>query len=815
MYRIIKVVRYFLIKRRLINMKVWKKVFSVVISAVMLTCSVSAVNMNTVFAEDALVDSVAGSDFEYSYLDDGTIEITKWTGSISGSVKLPETVDSKTVSSIGRFAFYNKYITSVSLPETLVSIGEYAFSGCSSLREITIPDSVTTMQANVFAGCENLKKATFSKKLKAVPEWAFAYCSSLTEIEVPESVSKIGNGAFIECSDLKSITVLNNSCDIYSNGDTISSTATIYGYSGSSAQKYALDYGRNFIELSSSTTTTTTTATTTTTKQTTSTTVSITTTTTTTPQTNAKFKNGSNNWQFPNSRNNFGDSYYMNNKYWNALLDGLSNREKEIMKDEVKNAYWGGSCYGMAVTSILSCYDILKPSVYQKNAQVLHDISAPPSDEVKSLINYYYAIQMTDVIQQEVCKNFYNDNEKEKLQSLISCLEDGSPTLLCYHGLFPSIFGYSWGGHAVVAYGVEYGNYTYNGKKYDGKVITYDNNAVDYYDDYCLYFSTSNWSWCIPNYELDSEYNYFNDSDYNALLGFITDDLSYINYHGYLNGVSKTKSDNYIAVLRSAALSNGYSLTKAKYSNGIWNNSITSEDEIKRFSSIADSDFEKCDVVFALKDADAGYIMKTKDNENLDLSLSYESSYLSAKAESASSVKFSREGCIEVSGKDMDYSLKIISDYGNMVNDWYAFSVTGNDADNVTFEKADNGYILKADDMTNVLAQGYDDYCVADITFSTNYDEVYLYEIDKYTIGVAVDTDNNGTYETIISKSNKGVVGDINNDKVFNIADVVILQRWLLNDGTNIVNWEYADLCHDRKLDVFDLCLMKHMLISQ
>ena len=149
-------------------MKAWKKVFSVVISAVMLTCSVSAVNMNTVFAEDALVDSVAGSDFEYSYLDDGTIEITKWTGSISGIVKIPETVDSKTVSSIGRFAFYNKYITSVSLPETLVSIGEYAFSGCSSLREITIPDSVTTMQANVVAGCENLKQATFSKKLKAM-----------------------------------------------------------------------------------------------------------------------------------------------------------------------------------------------------------------------------------------------------------------------------------------------------------------------------------------------------------------------------------------------------------------------------------------------------------------------------------------------------------------------------------------------------------------------------------------------------------------------------------------------------------------------
>lgn len=110
-------------------------------------------------------------------------------------------------------------------------------------------------------------------------------------------------------------------------------------------------------------------------------------------------------------------------------------------------------------------------------------------------------MQFTDVIQQEICRNFYSDDEKAKIQMLLECLEDGSPTLLCFHGYF---FGYAWGGHAVVAY--------------DGKVFIYDNNRVDYDDEFCLYFNSDIGAWTIPYYYLDSEYG--------SLLGMITDDLS-------------------------------------------------------------------------------------------------------------------------------------------------------------------------------------------------------------------------------------------------------------------------------------------------
>ena len=59
------------------------------------------------------------------------------------------------------------------------------------------------------------------------------------------------------------------------------------------------------------------------------------------------------------------------------------------------------------------------------------------------------------------------------------------------------------------------------------------------------------------------------------------------------------------------------------------------------------------------------------------------------------------------------------------------------------------------------------------------------------------------------------IKGDINADGEFNVADVVLLQKWLLAvPDTHLANWKAADFCQDDKLNVFDLCLMKRELIS-
>ena len=61
----------------------------------------------------------------------------------------------------------------------------------------------------------------------------------------------------------------------------------------------------------------------------------------------------------------------------------------------------------------------------------------------------------------------------------------------------------------------------------------------------------------------------------------------------------------------------------------------------------------------------------------------------------------------------------------------------------------------------------------------------------------------------------KTVIGDVNADGTFSIADVVLLQKWLLAvPNVTLPNWKAADLCEDGRLDVFDLCMMKRLLLN-
>jgi hypothetical protein len=76
-------------------------------------------------------------------------------------------------------------------------------------------------------------------------------------------------------------------------------------------------------------------------------------------------------------------------------------------------------------------------------------------------------------------------------------------------------------------------------------------------------------------------------------------------------------------------------------------------------------------------------------------------------------------------------------------------------------------------------------------------------------------TENNILFKSIEDVS-QSIKGDVNNDGEFNVADVVLLQKWLLAvPDTHLANWKAADFCNDSKLNVFDLCLMKRELLQQ
>ena len=96
-------------------------------------------------------------------------------------------------------------LKSYNIPEGVSSIGESAFSYCSSLASITIPDSVTSIESWAFYECSSLTSVTIGDGVTLIGEYAFSYCSSLTSITIPDSVTSIGESAFYDCLSLSSV----------------------------------------------------------------------------------------------------------------------------------------------------------------------------------------------------------------------------------------------------------------------------------------------------------------------------------------------------------------------------------------------------------------------------------------------------------------------------------------------------------------------------------------------------------------------------------------------------------------------------------
>ena len=121
------------------------------------------------------------------------------------SITIPE--NSK-LTSIGSDAFYGcKSLTSITLPEGVTSIGSSAFYNCSSLTSMTIPESVTSIGGYAFDGCSSLTAMTIPEGVTSIGSSAFSHCSSLTSLTIPEGVTSIGNTAFSGCSSLTSINI--------------------------------------------------------------------------------------------------------------------------------------------------------------------------------------------------------------------------------------------------------------------------------------------------------------------------------------------------------------------------------------------------------------------------------------------------------------------------------------------------------------------------------------------------------------------------------------------------------------------------------
>ncbi len=100
--------------------------------------------------------------------------------------------------------------TSITIPNSVTSIGEAAFENCSGLTSVTIPNSVTSIGGSAFWCCSGLTSVTIGNSVTSIGDYAFSYCSGLTSVTIGNSVTSIGGGAFEDCSGLTSVTIPNS-----------------------------------------------------------------------------------------------------------------------------------------------------------------------------------------------------------------------------------------------------------------------------------------------------------------------------------------------------------------------------------------------------------------------------------------------------------------------------------------------------------------------------------------------------------------------------------------------------------------------------
>ena len=190
-------------------------------------------------------DTIAATDdscFIFTELEDGTYSVALGLDpKILFEVVIPREHDGRPVTQIEDRAFMNcTGLTSITIPDSVISIGDLAFEGCMNLVNVTIGSSVTSIGVHAFYKCwwltsitvsagnpvyhsdENCLIETESKTLvvgcensiipndgsvTSIGKYAFSCCPGLASISIPDSVTSIGARAFYECDGLTSVTI--------------------------------------------------------------------------------------------------------------------------------------------------------------------------------------------------------------------------------------------------------------------------------------------------------------------------------------------------------------------------------------------------------------------------------------------------------------------------------------------------------------------------------------------------------------------------------------------------------------------------------
>lgn len=154
----------------------------------------------------AVEDAVNAQLFDFEFIPNNTAVIVKKYNGTAADVTIPSHYKGKPVTMIDHAAFHDSAVTSVTIPDSVTSIPDDAFSFCSQLTNISIPNSVTFIGFAAFNSCTSLKSITLPSSLSTIQSSAFYNCGNLETIRIPVSVTFIGNYAFAGCPSSMTVT---------------------------------------------------------------------------------------------------------------------------------------------------------------------------------------------------------------------------------------------------------------------------------------------------------------------------------------------------------------------------------------------------------------------------------------------------------------------------------------------------------------------------------------------------------------------------------------------------------------------------------
>jgi len=171
---------------------------------------------------------VSTQSLAFFLINDGTAYSVSRGPATAVNIVIPAEHNGLPVIAISNYGFqvYSNLI-SITIPDSVTSIGHGAFRNCFNLTSITISDSVTSIGNSAFEGCTSLTSITIPNSVTSIGDWVFSGCTSLTNITIPNSVTSIGEATFSNCTNLTVINVdINNT--VFSSEDGV-----LYNYNKS------------------------------------------------------------------------------------------------------------------------------------------------------------------------------------------------------------------------------------------------------------------------------------------------------------------------------------------------------------------------------------------------------------------------------------------------------------------------------------------------------------------------------------------------------------------------------------------------------